>query len=287
MEQEKKKRYRIALFTSDDEIWALPTWKKTIPLLLKDHDFVGIYLFPERLANLKGMKIPLWYLNVFGYQSSIFLALFGLKRFFYLHLSSISNWKQLAQHYGVQLRHATSPNSEEVVKWTKDNEVDIIFIMVGNILKEQIIKAPKIGIINKHAAILPSCRGIFPFFWAKLTGVQTGFTFHMVDTGIDTGKILLQVQYPSNGLDISLLRFYIDVFAMFPQLVIVAINNMITGNCFNTSTGISSSYYSLPTKQDNINYRKKGFRISRFSDLFYSPSSNITEVINEVCSHQY
>jgi methionyl-tRNA formyltransferase len=61
-----------------------------------------------------------------------------------------------------------------------------------------IIKAPVIDrvrgrIFNCHAALLPNHRGRSAVPWAIVDGDNvTGITYHWIDTGIDTGNILLQ-----------------------------------------------------------------------------------------------
>lgn len=159
---ESKKK--IAIFTEDDYVWAFPTFAQTIPLLLEKHELVGIYLFSQRLGKLEGIQKYLWHLRVFGFWNFLITSLFAVKKLWNQLWLPIRTWRQLADHYEVELHYAPTPNSETVINWTKENEIDIVILMVDHILKKEIINSPKIGIINKHAAILPSCRGIFPFF---------------------------------------------------------------------------------------------------------------------------
>ncbi|MCR4317064.1 MAG: hypothetical protein NUW37_12050 [Planctomycetes bacterium] len=176
-----------------------------------------------------------------------------------------------------------SPNSPDVVGWTLENRIDVVFIMVSDILKKPILDAPRVGVINKHAALLPSCGGIYPYFWGRLHGIPTGVSFHEVDEGIDSGRVLVQLGYPSVGEEnYSMLRFYFDVFNMYPDIAIIAIEKLLLGKFQINSNGLEKSYYSLPTRQDYINYRKKGFRICRLSDLFRKPFDLPTEKLNEI-----
>ena len=270
-------RKRIAVFTSEDMVWNLPTWKRAIPLLIEEHDVVGIYLFPERLTKLTGIGVLLWYLRVFGLWNTLLLSLFGVRRRLGSLFSSVRGWQQLADRYEIPLLRAPSPNAEEVVRWSEESDTDIIAITVGDILKERIIKTAKIGVVNKHAGVLPYCRGVFPFFWARLTGVPTGITFHHVDAGIDTGRGILQVEYPSHSSTISMLRFYADVLAMYPQMLRTAVNRMVRGKVVELPSAVESSYYSLPTRDDYLRFRGMGFKVARVSDLFYSPPPDVAE----------
>ena len=267
------KRKRIAIFTSNDKVWALSTWIRTIPNLINKHDVIGIYLFPDRLVKMRGIQSYFWYLKVFGFGNFFIMSIYSLKKRLRLLVSSIHSWQKFAERYNFQLLKANTPNSKTVIKWTKDNNIDIIFIMVGNILKESIIDSPNIGIINKHAAMLPSCKGIFPFFWGKLTNAPTGITFHQVDTGIDTGSILIQLKYPKKESNISMLRFYIEVYSLYPQLAELAVEKLIDHKYITPLSKIESSYFSLPTRVDYKAYRKRSFKITRFTDLFYQPNN--------------
>jgi hypothetical protein len=267
-------RKKIAIFTADDSTWALSTWVKTLPLLIQNYDVVGIYLFPDRLGSLKGNQTLAWYGRVFGLYNVAIMALYAIKTKIRTFFAPIGNWQQLAREYQLQLLEAESPNDAEVVNWTEANDIDIVLIMVGNILKPAIINAPKIGVINKHASLLPSCRGLFPSFWGRLTGAEIGVTFHQVDEGIDTGKALVEVSYgrPQG----SMLRFYMDTFAIYPQMAVAAVEKLIDRD-YLPGVNRPSAYYSLPTRADYCAYRRRGFKIAQVSDLFYVPNpDNVT-----------
>jgi hypothetical protein len=263
-------RKKIAIFTADDSTWALATWVKTLPLLIQNYDVVGIYLFPDRLGSLKGNQTLVWYGRIFGLYNVAIMALYAIKAKIRLVFAPIGNWKQLARKYQLQLLEAESPNDAEVINWTEANDIDIVLIMVGNILKPAIINAPKIGVINKHASLLPSCRGLFPSFWGRLTGAEIGVTFHQVDAGIDTGKALVEANYGQpQG---SMLRFYMDTFEMYPQMAVAAVEKLIARE-YLPGVNRQSAYYSLPTRADYCAYRRMGFKIAQVSDLFYVPNA--------------
>ena len=67
----------------------------------------------------------------------------------------------------------------------------------GEILSPHVLNMPGIRFINCHPSLLPAHRGPNPYIAAILSGdTVTGVTFHQVDTGIDTGPILLQATVP-------------------------------------------------------------------------------------------
>lgn len=219
-------RTKIAIFTTQDYLWAFPTWAKTITLLQADYEVVGIYLFPEKLGKMQGWEARLWYWRVFGLLNFVILGLYGVKsRLVQLLGAGPQTWSQLAQQQNLILKYGTTPNAPEVRQWVAEPEIDVIFIMVSHILKAPIIESARVGIINKHAALLPSCRGVFPYFWARLHGFPAGVTFHQVDIGIDTGQTLVQSAY--SDATSSLLRFYIEIYDHYPTQALQAIQNLL------------------------------------------------------------
>lgn len=63
----------------------------------------------------------------------------------------------------------------------------------GQILSQEILDIPKLGVINIHASLLPAYRGASPIQYAILNGEKkTGITIMKTDIGIDTGDILFQ-----------------------------------------------------------------------------------------------
>jgi methionyl-tRNA formyltransferase len=71
----------------------------------------------------------------------------------------------------------------------------IIVVGYGRIIPQWMIDLPKLGNINLHASLLPKYRGAAPIQWAIARGETiTGVTTMRIDTGLDTGDILLQAE---------------------------------------------------------------------------------------------
>jgi methionyl-tRNA formyltransferase len=61
------------------------------------------------------------------------------------------------------------------------------------ILRGPFLAVPRLGSINVHPSLLPAYRGPYPLRWALANGERRiGVTTHFVDSGIDSGPILLQ-----------------------------------------------------------------------------------------------
>src|SRR5436309_85167 len=78
----------------------------------------------------------------------------------------------------------------------------IIVVAYGQILKPALLDLPPLGCINVHASLLPELRGAAPIQWAVIRGYpESGVTTMLMDSGMDTGPILLQQSEPIRADD--------------------------------------------------------------------------------------
>lgn len=91
----------------------------------------------------------------------------------------------------------------EVIKMIKNISPEIIFSIGGmQIIPEEVIGMPKLGVLNIHPALLPKYRGRYSTVHAIFNGdKKTGVTIHWMDKGIDTGPIIMQKSYPIEDSD--------------------------------------------------------------------------------------
>ena len=69
----------------------------------------------------------------------------------------------------------------------------IVVVAYGKLLPKYVIDYPKYGCINVHGSLLPKYRGAAPMQWALIDGEEeTGVTTMYMDTGLDTGDMLLK-----------------------------------------------------------------------------------------------
>jgi methionyl-tRNA formyltransferase len=78
----------------------------------------------------------------------------------------------------------------------------IIVVGYGRLIPQWMIDLPPLGNINLHASLLPKYRGAAPIQWAIACGeTVTGITTMKIDSGLDTGDILLQQEIPIESGD--------------------------------------------------------------------------------------
>ncbi len=72
-------------------------------------------------------------------------------------------------------------------------ECDLFVVVAFKILPDWLLAWPRLGSVNIHASLLPLYRGAAPIHRAVMDGAtRTGNTIFFLDSGIDTGGIIMQ-----------------------------------------------------------------------------------------------
>jgi folate-dependent phosphoribosylglycinamide formyltransferase PurN len=112
------------------------------------------------------------------------------------------NLHEVSRQYGfpiVAVRDQNSPSSiAQLQQWSPD----LLIFTGGNILRDPVLKIPRLGLLNSHLALLPEIRGMSSPEWSLLCRVPLGITIHFMDSGIDTGPILMRREFEdADGCD--------------------------------------------------------------------------------------
>jgi methionyl-tRNA formyltransferase len=86
-------------------------------------------------------------------------------------------------------------NSPRALSQLKRWSPDLAIFTGGNILRDEVLKIPRLGVLNSHLALLPEIRGMSSPEWSLLCGVPLGITIHFMDSGLDTGPILSRREF--------------------------------------------------------------------------------------------
>ncbi len=111
--------------------------------------------------------------------------------------------KNAATKLGYEVFQPTTLSSDEVVERLRIAEPDfIVTAAYGRILPSKVLGLPEVAPINIHASLLPKYRGAAPIQRAIINGeTETGVTIMLMDTGLDTGDILLSQKISINADD--------------------------------------------------------------------------------------
>jgi folate-dependent phosphoribosylglycinamide formyltransferase PurN len=112
--------------------------------------------------------------------------------------------RQAGRAYGIPVTTCSDQNSKPALAQLQKWSPDLLIFTGGNILRDEILKLPRLGVLNTHLALLPEIRGMSSPEWSLLCGVPLGITVHFIDNGIDTGPILMRREFAIPGDCVSL-----------------------------------------------------------------------------------
>lgn len=104
---------------------------------------------------------------------------------------------------GITCHYDVNVNSENGIALLKTYSPDLIIVSTfKQIIKENVLGLPRLGVINFHPSLLPKYRGPCPSNAALLNDeTVTGLTVHYASEGIDGGNVLLQKSIPIEERD--------------------------------------------------------------------------------------
>jgi len=118
-------------------------------------------------------------------------------------------------------------NSKDVQKIITSLKPDIGIIVGTSILKNKIISLFPKGVLNLHTGLLPKYRGLKSEFWAIYNNdfENVGSTIIKIDSGIDTGGILLRNKLNIKNLKVDEALIHCKNVELGAKLMIDSINN--------------------------------------------------------------
>lgn len=97
--------------------------------------------------------------------------------------------------------HGVHFRTPEGISFLQALDLDVLVcVHFPYLVPSEVLRIPRLGVLNLHPAYLPYNRGWHTPSWALLEGTPIGATLHFMDEGIDTGDIVFQKQLqPSPG----------------------------------------------------------------------------------------
>ena len=256
---------KIALLIHKDYDFMFDLLDSLVPKLEKHHEITGILCFPNKLTKYKGISIYQKYLEIFGLNVFLRLVWVSLTKRLSIVLNFLcgrkpySTFKGLCDHFGIEKLDFQDPNDEVVVQWIRENQIDVILQFAGYILKEGIIQSPRVCILNKHAGLLPSNKGVYPIFWSLLFDEPIAVTLHKINEEIDDGEIVYQKIYDrKNGW--SVYEYYRAIYYETPDLILESLDLVQKNSQKKLDHKNPPSYHSLPTPNDFELFCKRGLK---------------------------
>lgn len=259
---------RIAIVSENDGVWGLSAWESTLPLLAQEgHEVVGLWTVESKLGRYRGAGIFEWYVRRLGVVTFAMLAGFAV-------LHKLARWRggrprslqALAAGAKVAFFETKTPNDAAFVAWLGERGVDILLISVGHILKKEVLQAVKVGVINKHAGLVPANKGLWPYVWAVIKGMPQGVSYHAVTEAVDAGPLLLQHKAPAEHCG-SMIAFYVYVYRLFGQHMTKAVENLLQQQFLSQDKGAEAAAFPLPEAKDFEDFYQRGGVVMRLEDI--------------------
>lgn len=176
---------------------------------------------------------------------------------------SFHSIEQVCRHFGVPVIHARNVNAPEFLDQFRHPRVDLIVsVAAPQIFRNDILQLPRLGCINIHNAKLPKYRGMLPNFWQMFHGESTlGTSVHRINAALDDGAIVAQQDVavvPGETLDDVICRTKRHGAKLLQQ----AIDDIRHGRAVDMPNDkAQATYYTFPTRQDVVEFRRRGYRL--------------------------
>ena len=120
-------------------------------------------------------------------------------------------------------------NNPKFLDLLKKYSIDLAVFKGGEILRKEFLDHFKIGVINLHGSgPLPYYRGLGSLEFALIDEKPIYMNIHLIDTGIDTGPILLRKELKLRG-DESLAEMYGEINAYSIGVFVDAVEGLSSG----------------------------------------------------------
>lgn len=108
------------------------------------------------------------------------------------------------------VREVPHINHPEVVKLARELKPDLICVFGTSLIRGDLLKEGRLGILNLHGGLSPEYRGADCTFWALYNGEpeKVGCTLHYIDAGIDTGRLIAHISPEVRECDSELELFW-------------------------------------------------------------------------------
>ncbi|MGN7806018.1 formyl transferase [Ensifer sp. 22521] len=131
----------------------------------------------------------------------------------------------------IPVKSVTSINDAETLVHIRALEPGVIFLISCRMLTAGTLAAIPCPVINFHAGINPTYRGLMGGYWALVSDDAENFgaTVHLVDAGVDTGGVLHQSRQRPSQSD-TMHTYPLLQTAASTDIAIAAVTDALDGN---------------------------------------------------------
>jgi len=221
----------------------------------------------RQVAGHSGWRYALY----LGIELTCYGAIASLRRF-WSPVNATGTWltrpSRLAGGRNIPVRHIGRINRPEAIAQVRELAPDLILsLRFSQIMKKPFLAIPPLGVLNFHPSMLPQYAGLGSVFQALRQGAsRVGCTVHLVDEGIDTGRVVVQDTVEVHPGD-SVSRVCLKAYHCGGHALLQAVERLAEKEAPAAATPQAGSYYSWPKKEEVEAFRRSGGRLLRLKDL--------------------
>jgi methionyl-tRNA formyltransferase len=174
--------------------------------------------------------------------------------------------KELALAHGLPVFQPGRVKSPEVISRVEEFAPQcLVVVAYGQLLPERLLKVPALGAVNVHASLLPKYRGAAPVPWALIEGeTVTGVTTMLLDSGMDTGDMLLSREVPIGPEDTGG-SLHVRLAEVGASLVVETLARLADGSLTPRPQDHSRATYAPMIHQEDcrVKWQEDAERVSR------------------------
>lgn len=197
---------RIVIIGQEEPVYFSPFLRSIIEA--KPKDVVLVVIAGERGAGshpktvrqkLENIYILWLIMEPFGFMRNLWIVLWQHLLRLLGPIGSLLDKRSIqgaASKHNIPVVKDCDLNSQEFIQKLRQFSPDVVINQTECLLREEILTVPKLGIINRHASLLPHFRGRLGSWWSHAAeSPEYGVTIHFVDKEIDSGPIIIQKEY--------------------------------------------------------------------------------------------
>lgn len=138
----------------------------------------------------------------------------------------------------------------------------VISYNYSHIVKEDVIDLMGDKIINMHCSLLPWNKGASPNLWSFIDDTPKGVTIHVLEKGLDTGRLLLQEEVTFDEETETLASSYNKLQETIVDLLVSNLEDILDGNIVPKEQKGEGSYHRTSDLKALLNGREINYNMT-------------------------
>jgi methionyl-tRNA formyltransferase len=244
---------RIVILGQEEPVYFSPFFRAIIEARPKD--IVCVAIACPRGAGSDNLYALWRLLEPAGFFTHLFVKC--MQKLFHGTRFDRRSLEGAAKDHKIDTHFIKDVNDPAFLATLRSYEPDIIINQTELLLKRELLQIPKIGVLNRHASLLPRFRGRVGSFWGHAQEVpEYGVTIHFVNEEIDAGPIIVQKKFDLDPR-LSFAKVLETLFKHSVPLMLEALEKLESPKFEplpNNYRGTSA--YRFPTLEQIQNYRE-------------------------------